>query len=77
MGRPALLIGVGLLVFGAVAALGVKLMPQPLREADYMVIGAAATLMALLAMFIIILSTSMKGTRLITRRPKTPRKPGA
>jgi hypothetical protein len=39
------------LVFAGVAALLLQLMPQPLKESDYVVIGSVATLGSLVVLF--------------------------
>jgi hypothetical protein len=75
MKRTLLLIMAAVVVFSAVAVLMVKLMPSPLKDADYMVIGAVATLAALFALALIFLFTTMKGAGLYTKRPKRPRNP--
>lgn len=58
MPRGLLLGLAGLFVFVAVAALMVKVMPEPFKDFDYMVIGSVATLVALLAVFVMLISNS-------------------
>lgn len=40
-----------LLVFGAAAALILRLMPEPIEDSDYLIAGCVATLVALLVLF--------------------------
>jgi hypothetical protein len=62
MKRGLMLTGLGLCVFVVVSAVMLKFMPAPLKESDYMVIGSVATLMALGAVFLVLVSTKMKST---------------
>ncbi len=67
-----LIVGV-LLVFGAVAAIMVKLMPAPLTDSDFLVIGSVATLVSLLVLFFGLVGTRMKGGDMFFKRRKKPR----
>ena len=58
MRRVLLLSLAALFVFGVVAALMVKFMPGPLKESDYMVIGSVATLVAMLVLFLALVSSN-------------------
>ncbi|MGA3188934.1 MAG: hypothetical protein ABSF22_17660 [Bryobacteraceae bacterium] len=49
-------------VFVVVAAVMLRLMPQPFKESDYIVIGSVATLMALGVVFLVLVSTTLKST---------------
>jgi hypothetical protein len=49
-------------VFVVVAAIMLKVMPAPLKESDYMVIGSVSTLLALGVLFLVLVSTTMKST---------------
>jgi hypothetical protein len=51
-----------LCVFVVVAAVMLKLMPAPLKESDYMVIGSVATLLALGVLFLVLVSTTLKSS---------------
>lgn len=62
MKRGLMLGGLAVCVFMVVATLMLKFMPSPLKESDYMVIGSVATLMALGAVFLVLVSTTMKST---------------
>jgi CDP-diglyceride synthetase len=41
-----------LLVFGAVAAVILRFMPEPIEDSDFLVAGSVATLVALLVLFL-------------------------
>jgi hypothetical protein len=62
MKRGLMMGGLGICVFVVVAALMLRFMPTPLKESDYMVIGSVATLMALGAVFLVLVSTTLKST---------------
>ena len=47
-------------VFVVVAGIMLKVMPAPLKESDYMVIGSVATLVSLGVVFLVLVSTTMK-----------------
>lgn len=68
--RQILLVLGGICVFGVSALVMTKLMPAPLKDSDYLVIGSVATLLALLVMFIILISTRMKSTDLFFKKRK-------
>jgi len=50
----------GVCVFAVSAAVLVKIMPSPLKDSDYLVIGSIATLVSLLVMFVVLLATRLK-----------------
>ena len=58
--RQVMLILGGVCVFAVSAAVLVKIMPSPLKDSDYLVIGSIATLVSLLVMFIALLATRLK-----------------
>ena len=58
------------LVFTAVAGLMVKVMPSPLKDSDYLVIGSVATLVALLVLFFALISTMKSSDVFFKRRRK-------
>jgi hypothetical protein len=62
MKRGLMLGGLAVCVFVVVAALMLKFMPAPLKESDYMVIGSVATLLGLGAVFLVLVSTTLKST---------------
>jgi ABC-type Fe3+-siderophore transport system permease subunit len=68
MQRILILILAGLCIFTVVAAIMIKVMPAPLKESDFMVIGSVATLVALLVLFVVLISTTMKSSNLFFRK---------
>jgi len=58
--RQAVLILGGVCVFAVAAAVMVAIMPSPLKDSDYLVIGSIATLVSLLVMFVALLATRLK-----------------
>jgi hypothetical protein len=50
----------GVCVFGVTAAVMVAIVPAPLKDSDYLVIGSIATLVSLLVMFLVLISTRLK-----------------
>jgi hypothetical protein len=67
-----LVLGV-LCVFGVVAAIMIKVMPAPLKDSDYLVIGSVATLVSLLTLFFGLVSTSFKSSDTFFKRRKKER----
>jgi hypothetical protein len=58
--RQTILILGGVCVFAVSAAVIVAIMPAPLKDSDYLVIGSIATLVSLLVMFVALLATRLK-----------------
>jgi len=58
--KQILLILGGICVFGVAAMVMLRLMPAPLKDTDYLVIGSVATLVSLLVMFLILIATRLK-----------------
>lgn len=69
MPRPVNLALAAICVFAIVAAVMTKLMPGPLQEFDFLVIGSVATLVALLVLFLVMISTT-KSTEVFFRKRK-------
>ncbi len=59
MKRGLMLGGLAVCVFVVVAALMLKVMPAPLKESDFLVIGSVATLLALGVVFLVLVSTTL------------------
>jgi hypothetical protein len=57
-------------IFAVVAAAMFGLMPHPLRDSDFMLIGSVATLVALLVLFLAVLATSKPSDVLFKKRKK-------
>jgi hypothetical protein len=68
MKRGLMLGAAALCVFVVVAGILLKLMPAPLKESDYMVIGSVATLVALGVVFLVLVSTTMKSTDIFFKK---------
>jgi hypothetical protein len=68
MKRGLMLGAAALCVFVVVAALMLKLMPAPLKESDYMVIGSVATLLALGVLFLVLVSTTLKSSDIFFKK---------
>jgi hypothetical protein len=58
--RQTILILGGVCVFAVSAAVIVAIMPAPLKDSDYLVIGSIATLVSLLVMFQVLIATRLK-----------------
>jgi hypothetical protein len=58
--RQTILILGGVCVFAVAAAVIVAIMPSPLKDTDYLVIGSIATLVSLLVMFLVLIATRLK-----------------
>lgn len=68
MRRGLLLALTAFCVFVIVAAVMIKVIPGPLKDSDYLVIGSVATLVALLVLFVVLLSTSIKAKDIFFKR---------
>ena len=62
-------------IFVIASAAMIKLMPGPLKDSDYMVIGSVATLLALFVAFLVLVSTSKSANVFFKRRRRSARKP--
>ena len=60
----------GVCVFSIVAGVMLAVMPAPLKESDYMVIGTVATLTALLVLFLVVISTTKSRDVFFRKRRK-------
>lgn len=60
----------GVCVFAIVAGVMLAVMPAPLKDSDYMVIGSVATLVALLIVFLVVISTTKSRNVFFKKRPK-------
>jgi hypothetical protein len=68
MKRGLMLGAAALCVFVVVAGVLLMVMPAPLKESDYMVIGSVATLVALGVVFLVLVSTTMKSTDIFFKK---------
>ncbi|MEO8051950.1 MAG: hypothetical protein ABI833_16150 [Acidobacteriota bacterium] len=70
MGRTfALALSVAL-IFAAVAGIMLKVMPAPLKDSDYLIIGSVSTMVALLMLFVLLNATSGKASNVFFKRRK-------
>ncbi len=60
----------GVCIFAIVAAVMLAVMPVPLKESDYMVVGTVATLVALLVMFLVVISITKSREVFFKKRRK-------
>ncbi len=70
MGRRLSLALAMVLVFAAVAGIMLKLMPAPLKDSDYLIIGSLATLVSLLILFVLVVTTSGQASSVFFKRRK-------
>jgi hypothetical protein len=73
MRRWLILVLAAVCVFVVVAAIMIKLMPTPLKDSDFLLIGSVATLLALLALFLALVSTTLKSPDVFFKRRKKQR----
>lgn len=71
--RIVLSIAVVVFVFVATAGILMKILPGGKREIDYLVIGAAATMVSLLVLFVLLISTWAKSPDPFFKRRKSTR----
>ncbi len=72
--RQILLLGLGgACVFAVVAAVMIKVMPAPLKDSDYLIIGSVATVVSLLVLFVVIVSTKLKASDIFFKRRRKKR----
>lgn len=57
-----------LFIFAAVAGIMVKIMPAPLKDSDYLIIGSVATMVSLLMLFVLLITTSGKASNVFFKR---------
>jgi hypothetical protein len=70
MGRTISLALALVLVFAAVAGIMLKVMPAPLTDSDYLIIGSVATLVSLVLLFVVLVVTSGKASSVFFKRRK-------
>jgi hypothetical protein len=57
-------------VFAAVTGIMLKLMPAPLKDSDYLIIGSVSTMVSLLLLFVLLIVTSGKASSVFFKRRK-------
>jgi len=64
-------LGLGIaIVFGLVAVVMVSILPGPLRQTEFMMIGAVSTLVSMLVLFLVLTATTMKTPDLFYKKRK-------
>jgi ethanolamine transporter EutH len=65
------------IVFCAAVALGLKLTPEPRTETDYLVVGAVATFLAMVTLFVVLITAMLRTPNVFfRRRPRAEGEPG-
>lgn len=65
------LLGAAVILFGVTIAIGLAIVPEPRTATDFLVIGTVATLVALGAIFVMLISTIYKsGDNFVRRKPR-------
>ena len=70
MGRTISLALAVVLVFAAVAEIMLNVMPAPLKDSDYLIIGSVSTMVSLLSLFVLLIVTSGKASSVFFKRRK-------
>ena len=73
MRRVIMLILAVAVIFGAVVTIMLKLMPSPLKDSDYFLIGSVATLLSLGVLFVLIVATTKGASDLLFKRRRKTR----
>ena len=66
--RMLLLAGVGLSLFSIAAFVLIQVVPRPHSAGDYLIIGCLSMLVALFAVFLILITTLQKGSETFFKR---------
>ena len=61
-----------LCVFGVTSMILTRVVPGPLKELDYMVIGTVAVMVGLLAVFVMVIRSAKAGDQFFSRRQVSP-----
>jgi len=71
MRQTVLIVVIAVIVFAAVAAGMLRLMPDTMADSDYLVVGSVSTAVALVVLFLGLVSTKMKSSDVFfKKRPK-------
>jgi uncharacterized membrane protein len=70
MARTLLLALALVVMFAAVAGIMLKVMPAPLKDSDYLIIGSVATMVSLLLLFVLLNAKSGKASSVFFKRRK-------
>ena len=77
MSRLAMLFGAAAIVFAVTVALGLKILPEPHSETDYLVVGSVATFLSLGVLFAVLITTWIKSPAIFFKRRPAPGDPAA
>lgn len=58
------------IVFGVTVAIGLRLLPEPRSETDYLVVGSIATFVSLGVLFAVLIATWVKSPEIFFKRRK-------
>lgn len=72
MSRLAMLFGAAAIVFAVTVALGLKVLPEPHSETDYLVVGSVATFFSLGVLFAVLITTWIKAPTVFFKRRPAP-----
>ena len=70
MARAAILVLVGVCAFAIVAVAMTRVMPAPVKDSDYLIVGSVATLVALLAVFLTLIWMTKSANVFFKKRRK-------
>ena len=70
MARAAILVLTGVCAFAIVAVTMTRVMPAPLKDSDYLIVGSVATLVALLAVFLALIWMTKSANVFFKKRRK-------
>jgi hypothetical protein len=70
MGRTISLALAAVFIFAAVAVIMLKVMPTPLKDSDYLIIGSVSTMVSLVTLFVVLIVTSGKASTVFFKRRK-------
>jgi hypothetical protein len=70
MGRTLSLSLAVVFIFAAVTAIMLKVMPAPLKDSDYLIVGSVATMVSLVTLFVLVAMTSGKASGVFFKRRK-------
>ncbi len=71
-GRALMLVASAVIVFGVTVAIGLKILPGPHNETDYLVVGSVATFLALVVLFAVLLTTWLRSPDIFFRKRTKP-----
>jgi len=57
-------------IFAVVSLIMIRFMPGPMKNSDYLVVGSVSTLAALAALFLVLISTTMKARDVFFKKRK-------